>query len=254
MSFLTVGVITTEYSKITDPAELKQYILDRVSQGSGSTMFGGTNIPAAEYADGTTAAGAIGTAITNRSANPSIPNKRAVIDKMALGVEYLDGLATLAIPIANLPANATTREEAATNITVIGFTPEKLTASSHGIPATATFTAIYVGNGIIELEITNGADFEPAAINVVAVALPPVTIPATPPPVVTLSNGQIQVTSKVSVPIITKTVTGKGRGLKLSSMDSNPSWLIYIYSMNGNKLISLISVGVTVNLYTPPTV
>src|SRR5665213_462921 len=191
MSFLPVGIITTDYSKISDPAELKQYILDRVSQGSGSIMFGGINIPPAEYLAGTSAAGAIGTAITNRSGNPSIPNKRAVIDKMALGVEYLDGLAALTIPIANLPANATSREEAATNITVIGFTPEKLTSSSHGIPPTATFTATYVGNGIIDIEITNGVDFEPVAVNIVAVALPPITNPVTPPPVITLINGQI---------------------------------------------------------------
>lgn len=253
MAIQPVGIITTDYTDITNGADKKQYVLDRIAQGTGSTIYVAPNIPAAVYTAGNGVATAIGTAVTNHGLVNTPANARIIKDKVALADEWLDSLVALVIPIANAPANASTREEAATNIVIIGFTPEKLTQASKGAPEKAVFTATYEGGGTIALDITNGVDFDPATMTVVAIGVPPVTTPPTPAPVITLTGAQLLVTSKVSVPVLTKTFSGRGKGAKLEGMDFYPNWIIVIFSQNGNKQISLISAAVPVNLFTPPS-
>ena len=246
-----VNIITTVYSGITDAAEMEQYVRDRVSQGRDSDIYAVPNIPDAVYNKGTDAADAIQTAIDKHALNPSIPNTKTIKNKIALAVKWLDGLVLLVVPIANSETNCSTLEEAATNITIIGFTPEKLYYSKKGTPDTINFTAEYVGNGIIEIEIIMPDDFKPTTITVVAVAVPPVTNPPTALPSVKLIGAQVQIKAKVFVESFTKTITGKGKSLKLYAMDSCPSWIIYMYCQNGNMQISLLSAGVRVNLINP---
>ncbi len=251
MALKKVNGNSTEYSLITDPAEMRQYVIDRGNAASSSTLYGTPAIAASVYTAGTSAATAIQTAITAHTAAPTLANKDIVKAKMALGVLWLDSLLALVVPIANSPTNCTTREEAAVNIEIAGFTAEKLNKNSKGKPDMALFTATYVGNGVIDIDITNGDEFNPANVIIIAVAVPPVTVPPTPPPIVSLKDGQVAVTSKVYVPVVTKTMSGKGTSAKLVDMAGSPSWMIYIYSMNGNKLISMLSSAGPVNLVTP---
>ncbi len=252
MAFEPVNVKRTEYSLITDALEMKQYISNRISNGEASVLYNIPNIPSTVYIDGTAKATAIQAAINAYGLTPSKANTDNIKVKVAEGVIWLDGLVVLVEAIANNPANAATREAAAVNIEIIGFIAEKLIANSKGTPDKALFTATYVGGGIIEIAITNGVSYAPANVMIIAVGNPPATDPVSPLPVVSFVGGQVLVTSKVSVPMVTKTYTGKGTSAKLIKMDSCASWNIYIYSMNGNKLISELSVPVSVVIFTPP--
>jgi hypothetical protein len=252
MAFDEVGVITTDYSLIKEGSVMKQYVNNRVAAGRASVIYAVPHILDAYYTDGTDAARAIQDAIDAWVLAPTHGNLNTIHDKVALACKWLDGLVELVIPIANAEANATTREEASTNIDIIGLTPEKLTQSSKGTPETTTFTADYVGGGIIELDITNGPTYDPTVKIVIAVAMPPVTVPPTPDPVVALVNGQVGISSTVPVQSFTKTITGKGKSAKLYTMGGSPKWKLYIYTMNGNKLISLLSAPVPVTIFEPP--
>jgi hypothetical protein len=251
MAFDLVGVITTDYSEIKNGTEMKNYVNNRISRGRASVIYAVPLILDAYYIAGTAAANAIQAAIDVWEGAPSHANLNIIHDKVALACKWLDGLVELVIPIANAEANATTREEASTNIDIIGFTPEKLIQTSKGIPDTATFTATKQGDDSIEIAITNGPTFNSSVIIVIAVAEPAVTVPPTPSPVVSLVNGQVGISSTVPVKSFTKTITGKGKSAKLLAMGGSAKWKLYIYSMNGNKLISLLSAPVTVTIFDP---
>jgi hypothetical protein len=250
MASETVDILRTDYSEITDPTEMIQYVTNRVNAGKNSVLYAIPNIGAAVYNAGTSAAAAIQTAIDKYGLAPTKGNAGIIKNKVALAIKWLDSLVALVVPIANDPANCDTRDEAATNISIIGFTPEKLFFSSKGTPQTMKFTATYVGGGIVELDIIMPPDFNPTTITVVAVAIPPVTDPPTPLPKVSLVNGQVLITAKVFVASFTKTITGKGKSLKLSKMDTCANWNIYMYCQHGNTQISLLSVAVPVSLLT----
>ncbi len=248
-----VGINRNGYSDITDPLKMKQYVYNRLSHCSGSVLYEAPNIPVLKYDEGTEIMDAIQTSINNHNDKPTIANASAIKLRVAAAVLYLDSLAALVIPIANDPTNSTSRTIAALNITISGFTHEKLDYGKHGTPEQATFTATYVGGGVIEINITNGTGFSAVGIIIIAVGIPPVTTPPTPLPIVIINNGQVEVSSKVAVPMVSKTMTGKGQSAKLYNMGRCAGWNIYIYSMNGNKLISVLSMPVPVIVFTPPT-
>lgn len=253
MALQYVYIKRTIYSDITDGATMRQYVLDRISNSASSLLYGVPAIATGVYTAGTAVAAAIQTAITNYGLNETKVNFDIIKAKIALAIIWLDSLTMLVEPIANNPLNCSTREEAAINIEIAGFKAEKLIAGSKGVPDTALFTAEYVGNGIIDVDIANGADFNPTNVIIIAISIPPITTPPTPLPTITLVNGQAIVVSKAGVTVISKTLSGKGRTVKLYGMDTCSSWMIYIYCMNGNKLISLLSTTVPVNLIAPPT-
>jgi hypothetical protein len=253
MELETVNVLRTDYSEITDALEMKQFVLNRVNAGKASALYAIPNITAAVYNAGIFAADAIQAAIDFYVLFPTKGNAGTIKDKVALAIKWLDSLVAVVVPIANDPANCATREAAATNISIIGFAPEKLFFSSKGTPPTMVFTATYVGDGIVEIDIIMPPDFNPTTITIVAVAIPPVTNPATPPPIVSLENGQVLITAKVFVASFTKTITGKGKSLKLLKMNTCTNWNIYMYCQHGNTQISLLSAPVPVSLLTPPT-
>src|SRR5665213_2235494 len=247
-----VPILITVFTNETNAKTLRDYIKNCIDKGSAADLFKDPKITTAFYALGTTAYTALRDAITAHDENNSTDNENIVKDKMALAVLWLRGYATQVQAISNLPLNCTTREEAATNIGLSNLTAQKLTSSSKGDPETAVITATYLGGGIIEIIITDGVTFEAGSINVVAVGVPPITDPATPNPVISLLNGQITVTSKVGVQMTTKSLLGKGKKIKISGMNTCPSYLVGLYSQNGNKQISELSNIVLETLITPP--
>ena len=247
-----VMVLITVFTEETDAKTLRDYIKNCYDKGTVATLFKDPNITAAFYALGLIAYEALRDAITAHDLNQSEDNENIMKDKMALAVLWLRSYASQVQVISNLPANCTTREEAATNIGLSYLTAQKLSSSTKGQPETAVITAKYLGDGIIEVIIVNGISFNPSSINIIAVGVPPVTDPATPNPVITLNDGQVIVTCKVAVPMISKSLSGKGKTQTLSGMNTCPSYLVALYSQNGAKLISFLSNIVLVTLITPP--
>ena len=178
-----VFVKITVYNTIVKASKLRQYIIDCVATGEASVLYVVPNITAIFYLAGTNAAAAIQTSITNYNAAPTKANRNIMKDKMALGVIWLDSYAAYVAGIANLPANCTTREEAATNISTSFLTPQKITASTAGAPEIPAFTAVNIGTEKVEIEVSNGKTNKPKVTVFVFVPLPPVADPAIENPI-----------------------------------------------------------------------
>ena len=71
--------------------------------------------------------------------------------------------------------------------------------------------------------------------------MPPVTDPATKKPILKITDGQVSVTSKVAVRVVVKTISGKRKSLKLSRMNTHPSFNVCVFCQNGNDQISELS-------------
>jgi len=251
-----VKVKITEFTDETNAEVLNQYLWDCLTDGMGSTLYGSPAILAAFYTAGNDAYDALALAITNYEDNQNPTNNGIVKDKMALVVLWLRGYASQVQVIANLPINCTTREEAATNIRLSHLTPQELASTAKGNPATPEFTAS-IANGVISIKITNIHTYKPTNIIFVVTAVPPVTTPATPNPVVVLdkANAQVSIVSKVAVQAVVKSISGKGTSAKIANMNTSPSYNIQAYAQNGNKQISDLSAPVLVTIITlPPAV
>jgi len=250
-----VTVIITIFTRETNHFKLRDYIKNCIATGSIADLFKDPKILAAFYAAGTFAYNALKGAIDVWELDQTEDNLKIVKDKMALAVIWLRGYASQVQVIANDPANCTTREEAATNIALSFLKAQKLTKTKKGNPDSPAFSAS-ITNGVINIKITNGPAYKPTTINFIAVPVPPVTVPATPLPVVTLdrANGQVSVASKVGIKTVTKSVSGKGQSAKIANMNYSPSYNLYSYAMNGNKQISDLSAPILVTIIDPETV
>jgi len=249
-----VAVLIGIFTREKDGPKVRDYLWNCLTDGMASTLFCDPHILAAFYAAGNTIYDALALAVTNYETNDSSGNHRIMKAKMALAIIWLRSYAAQVQVIANDPAHCTTRQDAADNISTSFLTPQKLVSTSKGVPATPVITAKFAGEGVIEVTITNGPTFKPSSINVVVAGVPVVTDPLAPLPVIALADGQITVTSKVSVPVTTKSVSGKGRSAKMTSMNKCTSYLVAVYAQNGNKLISLLSNVVLVTIVIPVTV
>ena len=109
--------------------------------------------------------------------------RKQIINGVEFFIKWLIIYTSKVEPIANADANRTTRKEAFLNIILSGLMPQKLGRSDKGNPETPVITASYVGDGIIEIEITNGKEFDPSSITIIAIEVPPVTDPATKKPI-----------------------------------------------------------------------
>ncbi|MEI6816459.1 MAG: hypothetical protein WCL14_07590 [Bacteroidota bacterium] len=226
---------------------LKQYVEDCVSTGSAATLFKDPHITTVFYTSLTNAAIAIQTAIDICTLAPTKGNKKAIKDAMAAAKLLLVSYANQVVVIANLPINAPTREVAATNIAQSHLTPQKLSSSKKGNPAKPKFTAKNIGTGTVEVEITNGSDYQPTSITIVAVEQAKVAEPIVQDPIVSLIRGQLVVQSAVAAQVVTLSFDGKGRFGNFDCLKSGVTYKIYAYAKNGKKQISLLSDGVLVN-------
>jgi hypothetical protein len=239
-----VLVKTTIYSEITDPVELRQYGLDCVTTGSTYILFKDPAITTAFYASITLACGAIQTAINTHTTSPTEGNKAAIGVAMDALILILDSYALQVETISNLAVNAATREAAYANILLSFLTPQKLNANSKGDPQILELRVTDLGGGKAEVEIMNGADFDPSSIVVFAVSQPATTLPPTAAPIVTLSSGQITMLSAIAVQMISMSVQGKGRKMIFTGFTKGVNYMFYGYSQNGKKQISLLCAGV----------
>lgn len=213
-----------------------------------SVLYAVPNIHGTVYVDGLDATDALALAIKNYNKNKNTDNLNIVKDKMALLVLWLTIFSKLVVKIANDEANCTTREEASTNIGLSGFEPHKLSQAKKGNPDDPIITAYYAGDGIIEIKVVNGKSFDASSITVIAVEVPPVKDPVTPLPKISIEDNQVTVTSKVAVKVVTKTISGKERIMKLNKMNTHAAFNVCIFCQNGNQQISKLSNVVLVEI------
>src|ERR1039458_2647769 len=250
-SIKIVKVMTSDYTLERVAQTLLDYGVKCVNEGWVSDLFPYTTLFRSVYTDGNDALDALEYAIEYHKKIPLPVNLKIVKDKMALVIKWLRVYTSKVEPIANDDANRTTRQEAYTNILLSGLKPQKLLRSDKGNPETAVITASYIGKGIIEVIITNGKDFDPSSITIIAIEVSPITEPATKKPVVKIIDGQVSVTSKVAVRVVVKTITGKRKSLKLTQMNTHPSFNVCVFCQNGNDQISDLSNVVLVELIDP---
>lgn len=243
-----IKVKTTVFSRIEDPAQLRQYVIDSIEKGSISALYMDPNILAAFYSDGVDRAKDIQLAIDAHALSPVASNETAIKNKMALAVLWLKDYSKQVEDIANLPANRTTVEEAATNIQISFLTNQKLESESSSKPDVPLFTVSSKGNGGIGAMITNGDAYKPKRACFTAIQMPDATVPATPDPIVTLINGQLKIITAGNAEVITKTISGKGRTTTLNASNTGKSYIVYVYTQNTDKLVSDLSAGIIIKL------
>ena len=187
-----VLVKRTEYSLIIDPAELRQYVVDVVGLASPSALYMNPNIATAVYTALTNAANAITSATDAYGISKTDANRDAIPTKMSLAVDRLNEFCDLVEPIANDPANRTTREEAKVNIEKANLKAQKLDASPKPDPEKAVATFTNVGTGKVVPEITNGAEYAPTKTNYILVEGSSGTDASDP--IITLDGDMVKVT------------------------------------------------------------
>lgn len=250
-SLKLVAVLITAFTKIKEPAKMAAYIWGCMTDGMASTLYASPAIIAAFYTAGNNAWAALDLAISNHNSTPTPNNLKIVKAKMALVVIWLKSYASQVQVIANLPINATTREEVVINIGNSYLTAQKLTRTTKGDPQVPALIGKNIGTSTIEVEVTNSIEFNPTSIVFIAVEVPvtPVTdppSPVAPPAEVDLTNGQLTVTSTVAVQTATISLTGKGRIVTFTALKPGVQYAIYAYTMNGKKLRSVLSVPIYV--------
>jgi len=237
----------TVYRKETNHNTLKTLITNYLAAGKGALLFKDPHILAAFYLLGDAALLALATAISDYVNKTNGGSIETVEGKMELAVIWIDGYADQAEVIANDPANRTTQEEAIANLGLAGLPTQKITSTTKGKPAISELTGKRFSGGIIKATITNAHSNVYTSLTLIAVSVPPVSEPAVAPAVVTRTNDQLAVTCAVAVHMITKTI--KGHPTEISLEGANPllSYDLYVITQNGKKLVSDISLVITVH-------
>lgn len=222
---------------------LKQYVLDSVAAGSAATLFANPAILTAFYTTMTSAATAIQTAINVWTLAPTKGNKKAIKDAMDAAKVIMKSYALQVQVIANLPINAATREQAATNIEQSHLTPQKLGTTKKGKPVQPVITAKNIGTGTVEAKIINPNPFESPKITFfVAISKAPITLPVTPEAVVTVVDGQLKIIAAYAYQFFLLSIDAKGRVVTFKTLTPAMDYTIYSYSKNGDTYISALSV------------
>ena len=243
-----VKVKLTEFTKINTSGDLNQYVIDCVGKGSKAKLFKNPAIRTSFYAEGKATATAIQTAITECIKSPTDANELTILNKMALALLWLKKYAVLVEKISNSDINRSTREEAATNISRSFLTYQQLEVYKKGDPETPKFTVLSTGTGRIKVRLTNGASYKPSRTTIIAVELPPATVPPTSDPIVTINGNQLRVLFAGGGEVITQSLTGKGRSTTITVFNTSSRYMVFGFSQNGNKQVSKLSAGVVVKL------
>jgi hypothetical protein len=252
-AFALVRVLISIFTQETNAGKLRDYLWNCLTDGMASVLFASPAVLAAFYTAGNDAYDALALAITNYELNDSNRNLRIVKAKMALAVLWLRDYANQVQVIANLPVNVVVRQDAADNISTSFLTPQKLAQSSKGAPEVPVLSGKRGAiEGGIDIEVMNhGVGFNPTSINFIAVLLTdtPVTEPPTPTipdPVVTLTAGQVLVSSAVATQVASISLDGKGKFISFVGLMSGRRYAIYAYTKNGKKLVSVLSAPIIV--------
>ena len=226
--------------------KLKALITAFLAAGKGALLFKDPHILAAFYLLGDAALAALALAITDYENSTNGGSIETVRAKMALVVIWIDSYADQAEVIANDPANRSTQEEAIANLGLAGLPTQKAAAATKGKPAKSEFTAKKVDGGI-KAKITNSNTNVYTQLTIIAVSVPPVADPPVASAAVILTTDQLSVTCAAPVHTITKTIKGHPTEAFLSGANPLLSYDVYIITQNGTKLVSDISLVITVH-------
>ena len=171
--------------------------------------------------------------------SPTNGNKLNYETKGVDGINWLEGYANQVEVIANANENRNTREQAEANIALSFLTPQKLTPSTKGVPVTPVFSVVNEGTGIVKTKITNGADYNPSQVTFIA-------IEASAGGVLTLSGADLKVVFSNIGSITLKTITGRSKTSRITSLTPGVDYLVYAFAQNGKKLVSALSAPVVV--------
>ena len=229
-----VKVKRTAFTFHLNPSDTKQYIHDCVNTGSDSDLFQDPHIETAFYDEGMEAAGAIDEAITACHLAPTKGNQQLIGDRVSEGVLWLHKYSDKVEVIANDEANRTTREEAATNITLSYLTVQKLKSFKKGNPETPEVTATNVGSGKIDVQIVNGAAYQPTQTTYIVVE-------ARMGAVISILRGQLEIKMRETGHIIVKTAARKGKYTHFTGLIPGVEYEVYAYAQNGKQQVSQLS-------------
>jgi hypothetical protein len=236
----------TTYRKETNHSTLKGLITAYLAAGKGALLFKDPHILAAFYLLGDAALSALSLAITDYENKTNGGSILTIEDKMALVVIWIDSYADQAEVIANDPANRSTQAEAITNLNNAGLPTQKAASATKGKPAISEVTAKKADGGI-KAKITNAHSNVYTQLTIIAVSVPPAAEPAVAPAVVTITGDQFSVTCAAPVHVISKTIKGHPTEASLAAANPLLSYDIYVITQNGKKLVSDISLVVTVH-------
>ena len=236
----------TAFSEMTNSEKLQNYLDNCITKGSAEPMFEDPHISNTFYGEGTDISDALKLARKNYKDAPIESNLLIKDDKMSLAKLWLKDYASKVMPIANDPMNCTTREEAATNITLSGLMAQKLGRSAASPPETPVLIGLNIGVGMAKIDIVNGSTFHPKETIFVAVSKAPITIPPTPDAVVTLVEGQLKMSADYKLEFFLLTIDGKGKTVIFKELAPNLFYEFYAFSKDGKKLVSALSAGIPV--------
>jgi hypothetical protein len=237
-----VLVKITVFMLIKRASVLKQYIVDCVSAGTGTTLYANPAILTAFYTTMTNAATAIQEAIDVWTASPTKGNKSAIKDAMDAGKVILKSYASQVQVIANLPINAVTRDQAYTNILQSHLTPQKVGITKKIKPVTPQISAKNTGTGTVDAKIINTHPYATPNITFFfAISKAPVTSPVTPEAVVSITEGQLKITAAYAYQFLMLTIDNKGKVVTFKTLTPAQDYSIYSISKNGDKFISDLS-------------
>ena len=226
---------------------LKGLMTNYLAAGKAALLFKDPHILAAFYILGDAALLALSTAITDYNNSTNGGNIDTVRDKMALVVIWMDSYADQAEVIANDPLNRTTQAEAITNLGLAGLPTQKAAGTTKGKPLRSTLIGEKIPGGKIKVSITNAHTNVYTSLTLIAVSVPPVTEPPVASAVVAITGDQFGITCAAPIHVISKTV--KGHPTELTLVGANPlmSYNLYVITQNGIKLVSDISLVITVH-------
>jgi hypothetical protein len=229
-----VGVKRSVYTKIINPGKLVQYLIYCKAFGTKYILFKDPNITNAFYQLSTDAAKAITDAVATHTKAPTKGNLKAIFNKMARAVLWLDAYADEVEVISNDDANRSTRSEAANNIMQSYLEPKKLVASRAGKPSKPELKGKMTGMETADVRITNAKMYSPRKTNFVAIA-------SSCKAIVTIKNKMLDIVLTNPGHIVFQSLDGKGRYTRFNGLTSIGGYDIYAYGQNGKKQLSKLS-------------
>ena len=229
------------YTRIYNSLEIMQYIIACIGAGSGSDLYQNPNIATTVYDEGLDAADAIQNAVNKHTLKPTKGNFKAIKTSIISGKGWLNKYADSVEVIANADANRNTLEEASGNILHSFLSSRKVGKSKKGNPQKPVLTWKAIGEGNIDVEITNGKGFNATQTNFILVDS---SMNAT----VSLMNGELIIESEKIGPIRFKSAYGKGRFVHFLRLKTGKDYDLYAYSQNGNSQFSELSTKRVVSL------
>jgi len=235
-----VGVLRSDYTKIKDPLDFNQKIVDCIRIGSKCLLYKDPNISDAFYELGTKIQDALYKAIIKRKNMPNRRNYSSMLNCRTRGIKWMYSYSDKVEEIANDEANCTTRSEAATNILQANLKHKKLAQGRKGNPPTPEIKGKNITNGKVKVWLLNGKKYNPKKTNFVAIQAPSKDSEAADPEV-TLNNGLLDIKLFEIAHVVFLSLDGKAKSMLFEGLINGVEYHIYAYAQNGKKQVSKLS-------------